>query len=382
MAPYVDALIAEMALWREADPRRQGDHRLLRRRHPQLPAAGRDRAHLRRPPPLLPPGARRRDHGRGQPRLSRQRSPGRPAPARLQPPEPGRPVLPGRRAPPPGAHPLGGGGARGLSRRPAGGLREREPGPDLRPARASRSPPGSARWPRPSPCGPSTCRSTPSPWRRARPWPTTSPAAACPRPTPTWPPTCTSGPARRWPPPATSTTKSPTGPCRAIAAATTWSTGATSPTWAWAQAPTPAWAAIASPPSATRRSTSGGGRCRRCSVRRRPRRVPGRPSAPGDVVQVTDARAMAETAILGLRLTEGLSLAAFRRRFGVGLPSVYGPAVAELTALGLLERAQRAPSPHRQGAPAGQRGLRALPAGHVSRQRASSPQNVHPLHAV
>jgi oxygen-independent coproporphyrinogen-3 oxidase len=58
-----------------------------------------------------------------------------------------------------------------------------------------------------------------------------------------------------------------------------------------------------------------------------------------DVVQVTDSRAMAETAILGLRLTEGLSLAAFRRRFGVGLPSVYGPAVAELTALGLLERA-------------------------------------------
>jgi oxygen-independent coproporphyrinogen-3 oxidase len=56
------------------------------------------------------------------------------------------------------------------------------------------------------------------------------------------------------------------------------------------------------------------------------------------VVQVTDARAMAETVILGLRLAEGVSLAAFRRRFGVGLPSVYGPAVAELTALGLLER--------------------------------------------
>jgi oxygen-independent coproporphyrinogen-3 oxidase len=47
---------------------------------------------------------------------------------------------------------------------------------------------------------------------------------------------------------------------------------------------------------------------------------------------------MAETAILGLRLAEGLSLAAFRRRFGVSLPSVYGPAVAELTVLGLLER--------------------------------------------
>jgi oxygen-independent coproporphyrinogen-3 oxidase len=47
---------------------------------------------------------------------------------------------------------------------------------------------------------------------------------------------------------------------------------------------------------------------------------------------------MAETAILGLRLVHGLSLAGFRRRFGVGLPSVYGPAIADLTALGLLER--------------------------------------------
>ena len=56
------------------------------------------------------------------------------------------------------------------------------------------------------------------------------------------------------------------------------------------------------------------------------------------VVQITSARAMAETAILGLRLVEGLSLAAFRRRFGMGLLSAYGPAVAELTALGLLER--------------------------------------------
>jgi oxygen-independent coproporphyrinogen-3 oxidase len=57
------------------------------------------------------------------------------------------------------------------------------------------------------------------------------------------------------------------------------------------------------------------------------------------VEEVTEARAMAETAILGLRLVEGVSLAAFRRRFGVGLLSVYGSAVAELTALGLLERA-------------------------------------------
>jgi oxygen-independent coproporphyrinogen-3 oxidase len=56
------------------------------------------------------------------------------------------------------------------------------------------------------------------------------------------------------------------------------------------------------------------------------------------VEEVSPARAMAETAILGLRLTDGLSLAAFRRRFGMGLLSVYSSAVAELTALGLLER--------------------------------------------
>jgi len=56
-------------------------------------------------------------------------------------------------------------------------------------------------------------------------------------------------------------------------------------------------------------------------------------------VEVTDTRAMAETVILGLRLVEGLNLAAFRRRFGVGLLSVYEPAVADLTALGLLEPA-------------------------------------------
>jgi len=57
------------------------------------------------------------------------------------------------------------------------------------------------------------------------------------------------------------------------------------------------------------------------------------------VEETTPARAMAETVILGLRLVEGVSAAAFRRRFGASLLSVYGPAVAELTALGLLERA-------------------------------------------
>jgi oxygen-independent coproporphyrinogen-3 oxidase len=55
--------------------------------------------------------------------------------------------------------------------------------------------------------------------------------------------------------------------------------------------------------------------------------------------QITTARAMAETLVLGLRLVEGLPLAEFRRRFGQELMSVYGAQVQELEALGLLERA-------------------------------------------
>jgi oxygen-independent coproporphyrinogen-3 oxidase len=55
--------------------------------------------------------------------------------------------------------------------------------------------------------------------------------------------------------------------------------------------------------------------------------------------QMTTARAMAETAVLGLRLTEGLPLKDFRRRFGQELMSVYGAQVEELESLGLLERA-------------------------------------------
>ncbi len=53
----------------------------------------------------------------------------------------------------------------------------------------------------------------------------------------------------------------------------------------------------------------------------------------------TPALAIADTAILGLRLNEGLSPADFRRRFGRGLEDVYGPVLAEMTGLGLLERA-------------------------------------------
>jgi oxygen-independent coproporphyrinogen-3 oxidase len=53
--------------------------------------------------------------------------------------------------------------------------------------------------------------------------------------------------------------------------------------------------------------------------------------------QMTAARAMAETVVLGLRLVEGLPLAEFRRRFGQELMSVYGAQVEELEILGLLE---------------------------------------------
>ncbi len=48
--------------------------------------------------------------------------------------------------------------------------------------------------------------------------------------------------------------------------------------------------------------------------------------------------AMSDTAILGLRLNEGLDVSAFDRRFGTSLDAAYGPALAELAALGLLER--------------------------------------------
>ncbi|MDO8614789.1 MAG: radical SAM family heme chaperone HemW [Dehalococcoidia bacterium] len=48
---------------------------------------------------------------------------------------------------------------------------------------------------------------------------------------------------------------------------------------------------------------------------------------------------MADTAILALRLNEGLSVDAFARRFGRSPDDVYGAVFAEMTALGLLERA-------------------------------------------
>ncbi len=62
---------------------------------------------------------------------------------------------------------------------------------------------------------------------------------------------------------------------------------------------------------------------------RTPATVEARPIAPEDE--------MAETMMMGLRLTEeGVSRAAFQRRFGRTLESVYGKAIRRLTAQGLL----------------------------------------------
>jgi coproporphyrinogen III oxidase-like Fe-S oxidoreductase len=47
---------------------------------------------------------------------------------------------------------------------------------------------------------------------------------------------------------------------------------------------------------------------------------------------------MADTAILGLRLNEGLDVSDFARRFGRELDEVYGPVFEETASLGLLER--------------------------------------------
>jgi len=52
----------------------------------------------------------------------------------------------------------------------------------------------------------------------------------------------------------------------------------------------------------------------------------------------TPELAMADTAILALRLNDGISPADFRRRFGRELEDVYGPALDELSGLGLIER--------------------------------------------
>lgn len=54
--------------------------------------------------------------------------------------------------------------------------------------------------------------------------------------------------------------------------------------------------------------------------------------------EMTPELEMADTVILGLRLIQGLNLEAFRQRFSRELMDRYGPVVQELESLGLLER--------------------------------------------
>ncbi len=64
--------------------------------------------------------------------------------------------------------------------------------------------------------------------------------------------------------------------------------------------------------------------------------------AMGQVAYVEEGSpqlAMADTAILALRLNEGLNPAGFSARFGRTLEEVYGPTLTELTTLGLIESA-------------------------------------------
>jgi oxygen-independent coproporphyrinogen-3 oxidase len=49
--------------------------------------------------------------------------------------------------------------------------------------------------------------------------------------------------------------------------------------------------------------------------------------------------AMADAAILGLRLNEGLNVGDFEARYGTSLEAAYGPVLSEMAGLGLLERA-------------------------------------------
>jgi oxygen-independent coproporphyrinogen-3 oxidase len=54
--------------------------------------------------------------------------------------------------------------------------------------------------------------------------------------------------------------------------------------------------------------------------------------------QITRETAMADTLILGLRLIDGVELAAFRARHGVDAHDLYGQVLDEFTGYGLLER--------------------------------------------
>ena len=58
-----------------------------------------------------------------------------------------------------------------------------------------------------------------------------------------------------------------------------------------------------------------------------------------DREEISRALEMAETAILGLRLVDGLDLASFGRRFGVSFDTVFAQRLAPLGEYGLVARA-------------------------------------------
>jgi len=75
------------------------------------------------------------------------------------------------------------------------------------------------------------------------------------------------------------------------------------------------------------------------------RRPPADAAIPGGAVvereHISPELEQAETAMLGLRLRQGLDLAAFRARFGRGFEEVFGGRLAQVRAYGLLESTDR-----------------------------------------
>jgi oxygen-independent coproporphyrinogen-3 oxidase len=59
------------------------------------------------------------------------------------------------------------------------------------------------------------------------------------------------------------------------------------------------------------------------------------------VEEQTEAMEIADTAILGLRLNDGVDVSEFHRRFGRSLDEVYGPVLDQTVSLGLVERHDR-----------------------------------------
>lgn len=83
------------------------------------------------------------------------------------------------------------------------------------------------------------------------------------------------------------------------------------------------------------------------------RRVEAGESPVGESEEISPALERAETIILGLRLAEGVGRREYRERFGEELTDLYGPTIAELAALGLVELAEDALRLTARGQPLG-----------------------------